>query len=178
MRLALPLRSLRLLLPGRIATAQYRNGDFKEAAKTFARVPGANGAYDQGNASLMHGAYDADIASYDRALGFKPGWKEAEENKALALARKAKMDASGKDRDKEQTGEDHKPDKIVFDQKGENKKGDPVEVNEGEKDDEALRASWLRRVQTTPGDFLQAKFAYQAAHVDQVKATPAKEKSK
>ena len=33
----------------------------------------------------------AAVASYDRALGFHPAWREAEENKALALARKMKM---------------------------------------------------------------------------------------
>ena len=82
--------------PWRVGVAQYRNGDFEAAAKTFARVPGATGAFDQGNAWLMHGQYDAAVASYDRALGFHPGWKEAEENKALALARKAKIEASGR----------------------------------------------------------------------------------
>jgi Ca-activated chloride channel homolog len=29
--------------------------------------------------------------------------------------------------------------------------------------DAELRATWLRQVQTTPGDFLRAKFAYQAS---------------
>ena len=85
--------------PWRIGTAQYRNGDFEAAAKTFARVPGAIGAYNQGNASLMHGKYDQAIASYDRALGFRPGWREAEENNALALARKEKIETSGQGRD-------------------------------------------------------------------------------
>ena len=54
--------------PWRIGVAQYRNGDFEAAAKTFARVPGAVGAFNQGNAWLMHGQYDAAVASYDRAL--------------------------------------------------------------------------------------------------------------
>ncbi|HSI14879.1 MAG TPA: hypothetical protein VK961_22695 [Chthoniobacter sp.] len=148
--------------PYRIATAQYRNGDFEAAAKTFARVPGAVGAFDQGNAWLMHGNYDAAIVSYDRALGFRKGWNEAEDNKALAMARKAKMDTSSKDRATEQTNA-YTPDKIVFDQKGDNKKGDPTEMAEGQMSDEEMRATWLRRVQTTPGDFLRAKFAYQAA---------------
>ena len=151
--------------PWRIGVAQYRNGDFEAAAKTFARVPGADGAYNQGNAWLMHGKYDAAVASYDRALGFRPGWNEAEENKALALARKAKIEASGQERDQEQTT-DEKPDDIVFDQKGENQKSKPVELAGGEISDEQLRATWLRRVQTTPGDFLRAKFAYQAANVE------------
>lgn len=149
--------------PWHIGTAQYRNGDFEAAAKTFARVPGAVGAFDQGNAWLMHGKYDAAIASYDRALGFRANWKEAEDNKALALARKAKMEAAGENAEEEQTGQD-KPDEIVFDQKGENKNAQRQELAEGgPQDDAALQATWLRRVQTTPGDFLKAKFAYQAA---------------
>jgi Ca-activated chloride channel homolog len=110
----------------------------------------------------MHGKYDQAIASYDRALGFRLGWKEAEENKALALARKAKIEASGQDRDEEQTTEE-KADDIVFDQKGDDQKRKPVELAAGEMSDEQLRATWLRQVQTTPGDFLRAKFAYQAA---------------
>jgi Ca-activated chloride channel homolog len=151
--------------PWRIGVTQYRKGDFEAAAKTFARVPGATGAFDQGNAWLMHGQYDAAVASYDRALGFRPGWKEAQENKALALARQAKLEASGKDRDQEQTTEE-KPDEIVFDQKGKDEKGKPVELAGGEVSDEELRATWLRRVQTTPADFLRPKFAYQAAQAD------------
>ncbi|MES2708013.1 MAG: hypothetical protein V4726_15585 [Verrucomicrobiota bacterium] len=160
--------------PWRIGVAQYRNGDFELATKTFARVPGARGAFDQGNAWLMHGQYAAAIASYDRALGFQPGWKEAQENKTLAAARQAMMEASGKDRDKS-GGDTDKPDEIVFDQKGANHKGEPTELAGGEVSDEQLRATWLRRVQTTPGDFLKAKFAYQAAHLEQKEAKGAKE---
>ncbi|HEY2711867.1 MAG TPA: hypothetical protein VGI60_05075 [Chthoniobacterales bacterium] len=149
--------------PLRVGTAQYRNGDFEAAAKTFARVPGAFGAFDQGNAWLMHGAYDAAIASYDRALAFRHDWKEAKENKALAIARKEKIAASGGNAAEEQTGEE-KPDEVVFDLKGENKRGQAQELAEGEpQSDAALQATWLRRVQTTPGDFLRAKFYYQAA---------------
>ena len=149
--------------PWRIGVAQYRNGDFEAAAKTFARVPGAMGAFDQGNAHLMHGNYDGAIASYDRALGFRPDWKEAEDNKALAIARKAKIEASGENRAEEQA-QAYKPDEIVFDQKGGDKRGEPIEIAGDKASDQELRATWLRNVQTTPGDFLRAKFAYQAAH--------------
>ncbi len=148
--------------PWRIGVAQYRNGDFEAAAKTLARVPGAEGAFDEGNAWLMHGQYDRAIASYDRALGFQPGWREAEENRALAAARKAKIDSSGKVRDQEQT-DAYAPDKIVLDKKGGEKREKPMDLNGERMSDEAMRAAWLRRVQTTPGDFLRAKFAYQAA---------------
>ena len=152
--------------PERIGAAQFRNGDFEAAAKTYARVPGAIGAFDQGNAWLMHGKYDDAIASYDRALGFRPDWKEAEENKSLAAARKARIDASGKDREKE-SADAYKPDEIAFDQKGSDKKGQSTEMSQEPVSDEELRATWLRQVSTTPGDFLRAKFAYQAAHAGQ-----------
>jgi Ca-activated chloride channel homolog len=150
--------------PWRVGVAQYRDGSFEEAAKTFARVPGATGAFNAGNALLMHGKYDAAIRSYDRALSFRPGWKEAEENKALAEARKKMLEASGENRDQEQT-DSGKPDEIVFDQKGEN--STPDLATEGPASGADLQATWLRRVQTTPGDFLKAKFAYQAAHLEQ-----------
>jgi Ca-activated chloride channel homolog len=161
--------------PWRIGVAQYRNGDFDAAAKTFARVPGATGAFDEGNAWLMHGQYERAIASYGRALNFRPDWKEAEENQALAAARKAKIDDSGRDRDQEQT-DAYTPDKMVFDQKGGEKRERPMDLNGGPVSDEAMRAAWLRRVQTTPGDFLRAKFAYQAAHSVQGEAEKREER--
>jgi Ca-activated chloride channel family protein len=147
--------------------AQYRNGDFEDAAKTFARVPGAVGAFNQGNALLMHGQYEKAIASYDRALGFRENWPEALDNKAIAVARQAKLDASGEDRAEEQA-DAYDPDEIKFDQKGEDQKGRPIELADQSLSNEELRATWLRQVQTTPGDFLRAKFAYQAAHAESV----------
>lgn len=149
----------------RIGVAQYRNGDFKEAAQSFARVPGAHGAFDRGNAQFMHGAYEDAIVSYQKALGFRPDWQEAKDNIALAQARKKKIDDAGKDRDQESAGA-YTPDDTVFDQKGNDRSEEPLDMNEQSLSDESLRATWLRRVQTTPGDFLRAKFAYQAAQED------------
>jgi Ca-activated chloride channel family protein len=157
--------------PARIGVAQYRNGDFEMAAKTFVRESGATGAYNQGNALLMHGKYDDAITSYDRAIKLRPGWREAIDNKALAAARKATLEAAGASREEEQTG-DQKPDDIVFDQKGGDNKGKPVELAQESMSDEEMRATWLRQVRTTPGDFLRAKFAYQAAHATSKEATP------
>jgi Ca-activated chloride channel family protein len=152
--------------PWHIGVAQYRNGDFEDAASSFARVPGATGAFDQGNALLMHGNYEDAIDSYDRALGFRAGWQEAIDNKALAAARKQRMDDAGKDRDEESAAA-FDPDETVVDQKGEDKKSKPEDMNAAAMSDEELRSTWLRRVQTTPGDFLRAKFAYQSAHAAQ-----------
>ncbi|WP_052572981.1 hypothetical protein [Haloferula sp. BvORR071] len=148
--------------PWRIGIAQYRDSQFEAAAKTFGRVPGATGAYNAANSWLMHGAYDAAIAGYDKALGFRPGWQEALDNKQLAITRRDRMGVSDKEREQE-SAEAYKPDEIVFDQKG---KGDPGKEKppiQGPADDASLQATWLRRVKTTPADFLKAKFAWQAA---------------
>jgi Ca-activated chloride channel homolog len=109
--------------PIRIGAAQYREGDFEAAAKTFARVPGAIGAFDEGNALLFHGNYDGAIAAYQRAISVQPGWQPAEGGK-----------------------------QEIYTRPGSRRTGT----------DEDLQVTWLRRVQTTPGDFLKAKFAYQA----------------
>lgn len=149
--------------PQHIGQAQYRNGDFEQAAKTFARISGATGAYNQANALLMHGKYAAAISAYDRALALRPNWREALDNKKIALARKARLDASGESAADEQTGQG-KPDDIVFDMKGDDQQGKTIELSGGQPlDDASLQATWLRRVQTTPADFLRAKFAYQAS---------------
>jgi Ca-activated chloride channel family protein len=144
--------------PMRQGIAFYRAGDFEKAAKAFVRVPIASGAFNQGDALLMHGAYDQAVAAFDRALGFRPTWKEATENRALALARREAIKKQAGDQ-----GADQDPDQIVVDL---NAKHSEKKVNNSvESDalsDEEVQATWLRRVQTTPGDFLRLKFAYQA----------------
>ncbi|RYD27726.1 MAG: hypothetical protein EOP86_24120 [Verrucomicrobiaceae bacterium] len=147
--------------PLRRGIALYREGDFKDAVAEFEKVPGATGAYNAGNANVMQGRYDAAIANYDRALGFRHGWKEAEENKQLAIARRDAMTLSDEDREEEAT-EAYDPDKIVQDLKGQDKsKEQEQKPMTGEVDDAALQATWLRKVRTTPGQFLKAKFAWQ-----------------
>ena len=147
--------------PFRIGIAQYRDGDFKSAAKTFARVTGTTGAFNTGDAWFMLGQYDHAIASYDRALGFHPGMKDAVENKQLAIARRDHMKVSDDQRGVE-SSEAYDPDNIVNDQKG--KSQNSQKITEGQAlDDAQLQATWLRRVRTTPADFLKAKFAWQAS---------------
>jgi Ca-activated chloride channel homolog len=152
--------------------ALYRDGQFKEAAAVFARVDSAEAAFDRGNALLMHGKYSDAIASYDRALQRRPGWREAQANRDLAEARRKlleppKDDAGG-------TGGQEKPDEIVFDDRPK-QSGDSKEVEVvtgGRLTDEQLQALWLRRVQTKPADFLRAKFAYQLSRRQQGKPQP------
>ncbi|HWL11283.1 MAG TPA: tetratricopeptide repeat protein [Planctomicrobium sp.] len=146
--------------PLRQGTALYRAGNFKDAERAFARDGSADGAYDRGNALVMLGKYDEAIRSYDRALQLRPNWKEAEDNRTLAQARKDRIVKSGNT--EEGTGGEVKADSIVFDDRPRHDKGDTVEIAGGPPlSDEELRTLWLRRVQTKPADFLKARFSYQ-----------------
>lgn len=136
--------------------ALYRAGDFKAAAQAFAARDNAEGAFDQGNALIMLGQYDDAIKRYDRALALRPGWREAQTNREIARIRGERKKTEGGE-----TGNtDDKADQIVFDK---TKKGGEDTTVEGGKpmSDESVRALWLKRVQTSPADFLRAKFAYE-----------------
>jgi Ca-activated chloride channel family protein len=146
--------------PMRRGTALYRAGDFDQAAQVLAGVAGADAAFDRGDALLMHGKYQGAVSAFERALKLRPGWKEAEENRALALARDKMLHPPG---DRTGTAGQLKPDEIVFDENKSKNRTDNVDVTEGDKlSEEELRGLWLRRVQTKPADFLRAKFAFQA----------------
>ncbi|HEV7731210.1 MAG TPA: tetratricopeptide repeat protein [Candidatus Binatia bacterium] len=139
--------------------ALYRDGAFADAAATFARVDGAVASFDAGNALLMAGKYDDAIASYDRALSRRPDWREARVNRELAEARR---DAKAPPADGDEGTEGQvAPDQVVDDGKG--SPGDDEAPSTQATGDADLQALWLRRVQTTPAEFLRAKFAYQAS---------------
>jgi Ca-activated chloride channel homolog len=140
-------------------TALYRGGEFEKAARAFARIDTAEACYNEGNAWLMHGDYATAIASYDKALEKRPDWREAGENRALAVARGEMTKAEGGDMGDQKIGAD----KIVFDKKTKNL-GQDTETEGGKSlSDMEIQALWLRRVQTRPADFLKAKFAFQQA---------------
>lgn len=140
-------------------TALYRAGEFEDAAQMFARVDSATGQFNQGNAWLMHGAYEQAIKCYETALQAEPDWQRAAENRELAIARAALLSNEGGEMGDQRLGAD----KIVFDRK-DSKGGQDTDVDGGQAvSDQQLQAMWLRRVQTEPADFLRSKFAYQQA---------------
>lgn len=62
------------------ATA-YRAGDFAAAAQALEHAPGANAAYNRGNALARQGKYAAAIAAYDHALRLDPALADAQTNR-------------------------------------------------------------------------------------------------
>lgn len=139
--------------------AEFRAGDFKQAAQSFSRVNTADGHYNQGNSWVMLGKYEDAVASYNKALKERPDWSAARENRDLAQARAEMLEKKGGNMTEGELGAD----KFVFDKN--KKSGDEFsEIAGGEKlSDAGMQALWLRKVQTRPADFLRSKFAYQDA---------------
>ncbi|AWJ93736.1 tetratricopeptide repeat protein (plasmid) [Azospirillum baldaniorum] len=137
--------------------ALMKAGNFKDAAPQFAGIDTAEAAYDQGNALVMQGKYDDAVARYDRALALRPGWADAEANRTLARLRADRVRAKGGD---DGDTEDD-PDDVVYDRTKKDGGKDTETSGGAPMSDEAIRALWLKRVQTQPADFLRARFAYQ-----------------
>lgn len=138
--------------------AQMRAGDFKAAEAAFAGVDTADGAYDQGNALVMLGKYTDAVARYDHALALRPDWQAARSNRQIAQLRAERLVAKGEDAGDQREGADQ----IVYDKDARQSGGQDTEIaGSAAMNDEAVRALWLKRVQTKPADFLRARFAYQ-----------------
>ncbi len=85
----------------------YRKGDFASAEQAFSDMPGADGAYNRGNALARQGRYDEAIAAYDEALELQPGMDDAIANrKAVEAAKKRQQqNAQGTDKQQNQGGQ-------------------------------------------------------------------------
>ena len=148
----------------RIGTALFLAGDFESAASVLGRSSSAEANYNRGNAHVMLGDYDAAIEAYRDAISKHPGWLEAEQNLQIAILRKQAL--APPDDDYGGTGGQLEADEIVFDQSGRVNKSSSeqvIDAAEQQQGEDALRAMWLRKVETRPADFLAARFNYQFA---------------
>jgi len=150
--------------PETIGAALFLAGDFEKAASVFGRSASAEAHYNRGNANIMLGNYDAAIDAYQCALSKRPDWPEAEQNLQIATLRKQAM--ARPDDDHGGTGGMLEADEYVFDlEAGENKSSGEqvIDAADQQLDEDAMRAMWLRKVETRPADFLAARFSYQLA---------------
>lgn len=72
--------------PARRGSAHYRQGDFENAVRDFGATPGADAAYNRGNALARLGRYRDAISAYDKALETRPGMEDAQANRAAVEA--------------------------------------------------------------------------------------------
>ncbi len=64
----------------------YRRGDFASAARAWQSLPGADAAYNRGNALARAGRLEDAIAAYDAALRVQPAMPDAVANRAAVQA--------------------------------------------------------------------------------------------
>ena len=144
------------------AIAFYKAGDYSNTAALIKDPNTPEEFLFLGNALARQEKLAPAIEAFNQALQLKPDFPEAIFNLdwvegLLKLSQKKYEDAGGTDG---KLGAD----KIVFDERGNEGKGEmtaqEVQAKKG-LTDEQIRTMWMRRVQTTPGDFLAYKFSYQ-----------------
>jgi Ca-activated chloride channel homolog len=140
--------------------AYYRSKNFEAASEQFAQVDTAEGYFNLGDAYAHSGKLEQAVASYEEALRRKPDYRAAKENRDLVESLIQKKKAKEKEEEPPE-GQDptYNPDEMKFDEKG--KKGKKGEVDQAELSADQIQQVWMRRLQTTPSDFLRLKFAAQ-----------------
>ncbi len=161
-------------------TARYRAGDMDGAILAFARVDSPEAHFALGNAYARIGSdqasvdgaegsmasitsYEASIASYERALTLRPEWTEAKENRELV---QSLLPPPPNDEEEEAGGDtapppSFDPDDIQIEE--EEIRGERGEVDGSLLDEDQLAEMWMRRLQTSPGEFLRRRFAIERA---------------
>lgn len=140
--------------------AAYRAGGLDHAAAQFARLDTPEGAYNLGNTFALMELYEDATAAYDEALATRPDWAEAQQNRDLVQALMAKPE------EPEAQGTPgapptFDPDEVQVDERGE--RGEMGEVEMSLLSDEQIAEMWMRRLQTSPAEFLLRRFALEAA---------------
>ena len=141
-------------------TAQYRSGQYVEAAETFGRISSAEGFFKRGNA-LMHAfEYRTAIAAYEQAVTEAPDWPEAQENYELAIFTLEYIEQT---REQSDTGEAAGigADDVVYD--NESQAGEETEVTRESVVEAQSAEMWMRSVDTETADFLRSRFLLEAS---------------
>ncbi len=146
-------------------TSYFRAGDFEQAATAFGRLTTVEASFNLGNAYAMLKRYEDALAAYQAALVDRPDWVAAVENRDLVLAELRRMEEQQDDDDPGPAGDPtFDADEVKVDEKGE--KGKSGEIEMSRLSDDQLAEMWMRRLQTTPADFLRRRFAMEAAETD------------
>lgn len=87
------------------ASAQYRAGNYEEAAKNFAQSDTADAHYNRGNALAKANKLPDAIKAYDQALKINPSLEDAKKNRALVeeqlKQQQQKQDQQGDDQNEQ-----------------------------------------------------------------------------
>ncbi|MBB3345127.1 tetratricopeptide repeat protein [Luteimonas sp. RC10] len=75
--------------------AAYRDGRHEDALRAWTGLPGADAAYNRGNALARLGRFDEAIAAYDEALRLQPDMADAQANRAAVDAARRRQPPPG-----------------------------------------------------------------------------------
>ncbi|MFL0809539.1 MAG: VWA domain-containing protein [Agarilytica sp.] len=113
------------------AIANYKSGNFEDAQKHFESTSDTESLYNLGNSLTHQGRYDDAIAAYEKALGEKQDFPEAEQNLQIARQLKAleeqQQNQQGQDSDQSDADQEESEQ-----EKGEQNKADQDSQQDGE----------------------------------------------
>jgi len=146
--------------------AFYYAKDYESAVQQFSRLETAESYFNLGNAYAHLGDLDQAVTSFEHALEIAPDFNQAEQNRILI---QGLLDKQAEEKEKErgsEPGSQLGADEIIIDDPDdptnrEETEGDPIEIKQEMYSDEQLNEMWMRRVQTSPADFLRIKFIFQ-----------------
>jgi Ca-activated chloride channel homolog len=154
--------------------AYYRSMNFEVAIEQFAHVETPEGYFNLGDAYAHLGRLEQAVTCFEEVLRRKPDDRAAKENLDLVQSLIQKKKAKEKEEEPPQGQQPtFKPDEIKLDEKG--KKGEKGEIEQAQLSTEQIQELWMRRLQTTPSEFLRLKFA---AQVEDSKTSKSEKDSK
>lgn len=90
------------------ASAEYRAGNFAEAAKQFANQNTASSHYNRGNALAKSGQLDEAVKAYDKALSLDANMADAQKNRKIVEEALKKQQEQKQQQNNQQSSQDQK----------------------------------------------------------------------
>lgn len=144
-------------------------GDFASAAEVFTRVDSAAGWFNRAQMLARQLKFQDAVEAYDEAIRRAPGWTDAiaDRERIATLAALVAAAQAAADEQDQAISDDDAPDGFEStdqQQEGGAKKRLPLSEVQ-------LAEHWLKRIDTSPADFLRRKFEIQAQSRDAVEVT-------
>lgn len=138
------------------AVSLYRTGSYPEAIDAWALTDSPESSFGIGNALALMGDYPAAVEAYDRALLARPTWSEAEENRAYVQSLIPPPPEEDPGLPEPAPPPNFDADSVDFG--NDEQRGERGEVPQELLTDDQLAEMWLRRLQTSPSEFLRRRF--------------------
>ncbi|WP_240554858.1 tetratricopeptide repeat protein [Oceanicoccus sagamiensis] len=118
------------------ASANYKAGDFKNAAQQFAQQDNATGHYNRGNALAKAGQLDKAIAAYNKALTQQPDMEDAAFNKQLLEQLKQQQEQQQEQQQQENQDGEQSDEESQDSEQQDQQQGDPQNQDSEQQQDD------------------------------------------